>query len=340
MLRDDDFPRLARAAGILGSAPIWIDDTPGITLLEMRSKARRLKADHGHRHGRRRLPAAHAGPGELREPAAGGQPDLARRSRRSRRSCAFRSSRCRSSRARPSSAPATTSGRSSPTFASRARSSRTPTSIMFIYRQEFYDGPIDKDGNSLEGRAEIIVGKQRNGPIGIVNLFFHKKYTRFENLHGSAAARSGSSAATVERRRRSIAAPSAAPSHPKWARAAATCAASGTRSSRRSVAGEDRWRRDRRAGAGGAQRARRGRQRRRRRATARRERRRAARWKTGHRRVRLRARRRHRAGLDGARSAASRASASRRCCCRCAARLAGGRSRDALRRPARNRRCR
>ena len=45
MLRDDDFPRLARAAGILSSAPVWIDDTPGITLLEMRSKARRLRAE-------------------------------------------------------------------------------------------------------------------------------------------------------------------------------------------------------------------------------------------------------------------------------------------------------
>src|SRR5579885_2448928 len=47
MLRDDDFPRLARAAGILSSAPVWIDDTPGITILEMRSKARRLKSDAG-----------------------------------------------------------------------------------------------------------------------------------------------------------------------------------------------------------------------------------------------------------------------------------------------------
>ena len=47
MLSDNDFPRLARAAGILTHAPIWIDDTAGITLLEMRSKARRLKADQG-----------------------------------------------------------------------------------------------------------------------------------------------------------------------------------------------------------------------------------------------------------------------------------------------------
>src|SRR4029078_13130946 len=47
MLRDDDFPRLARVAGLLSSAPVWIDDARGITLLEMRSKARRLKADAG-----------------------------------------------------------------------------------------------------------------------------------------------------------------------------------------------------------------------------------------------------------------------------------------------------
>jgi replicative DNA helicase len=52
---------------------------------------------------------------------------------------------------------------------------------MFIYRQEMYEGPVDKDGNSLEGRAEVIVGKQRNGPTGLVNLFFNKTFTRFEN---------------------------------------------------------------------------------------------------------------------------------------------------------------
>jgi replicative DNA helicase len=53
--------------------------------------------------------------------------------------------------------------------------------VMFIYRQEMYDGPVDKDGNSLEGRAEIIIGKQRNGPTGFVNLHFNKTFTRFEN---------------------------------------------------------------------------------------------------------------------------------------------------------------
>src|SRR5437879_8282471 len=45
-LRDDDYPKLARAAGLLGTAPIWIDDSATLTPLAMRSKARRLKAEH------------------------------------------------------------------------------------------------------------------------------------------------------------------------------------------------------------------------------------------------------------------------------------------------------
>jgi replicative DNA helicase len=55
--------------------------------------------------------------------------------------------------------------------------------VMFLYRPEYYssDG-LDKDGESLEGKAELIVSKQRNGPTGTVNLFFHKSYTRFDEL--------------------------------------------------------------------------------------------------------------------------------------------------------------
>src|SRR5207245_10241115 len=45
-LRDDDYPKLARAAGLLGTAPIWIDDSASLPPLAMRSNARRLKADH------------------------------------------------------------------------------------------------------------------------------------------------------------------------------------------------------------------------------------------------------------------------------------------------------
>ncbi len=53
--------------------------------------------------------------------------------------------------------------------------------VCFIYRQEMYEGTTDKDGNSIEGLAELIVGKQRNGPTGTVQLYFKKEYTRFDN---------------------------------------------------------------------------------------------------------------------------------------------------------------
>ena len=50
--------------------------------------------------------------------------------------------------------------------------------IMFVYREEVYD----KENPELKGKAEIIIGKQRNGPIGTVNLAFLGEYTRFESL--------------------------------------------------------------------------------------------------------------------------------------------------------------
>jgi len=51
--------------------------------------------------------------------------------------------------------------------------------IAFIYRDEVYNR---SDDNPEKGMAEIIIGKQRNGPTGIVKLAFQEKYTRFENL--------------------------------------------------------------------------------------------------------------------------------------------------------------
>ncbi|HEX8391743.1 MAG TPA: replicative DNA helicase [Longimicrobium sp.] len=58
--------------------------------------------------------------------------------------------------------------------------------IMFLFRPEYYFGPTDKEGNSLEGRAELIIGKQRNGATGTVNLMFLKEFTRFESFSGRA----------------------------------------------------------------------------------------------------------------------------------------------------------
>jgi replicative DNA helicase len=57
--------------------------------------------------------------------------------------------------------------------------------VMFVFRPEFYISHLERDDPKrleVEGRAEIIVAKQRNGPTGVVNLAFVKDYIRFENL--------------------------------------------------------------------------------------------------------------------------------------------------------------
>src|SRR5215212_528525 len=181
LLRDDDFPRLARAAGILSSAPVWIDDSPGMTLLEMRSKARRLKADNG-------VGLVVVDYLQLMQGPTNSE---------SRQQEVSQISRGLKALAKELSVPVVALSQLSRAPEQRTGDNKRPQLsdlresgaieqdadlIMFLYRQEFYDGPVDKDGNSLEGKAEVIVGKQRNGPTGIVNLFFQKQFTRFENL--------------------------------------------------------------------------------------------------------------------------------------------------------------
>jgi replicative DNA helicase len=181
MLRDDDFPRLARAAGILSSAPVYIDDTPGITMLEMRSKARRLKADadlglvvvdylqlmQGPSDSENRQQEVSMISRGLKALAKELNVPVIALSQLSRAP----EQRAGEDKGRPQLSDLRESG----------AIEQDSDVILFIYRPEVYFGPVDKDGNSLEGRAEIIVGKQRNGPIGSVSLFFHKQYTRFES---------------------------------------------------------------------------------------------------------------------------------------------------------------
>ena len=185
MLRDDDFPRLARAAGILAQAPIFIDDSPGITLLEMRSAARRLRADAN-------IGLVVVDYLQLIQSTSDAENRTQEISQISRSLKALAkelavpvvalSQLSRATEQRTDKRPQLSDLRESGAIEQDA------DLVMFIYRQEMYEGPTDKDGNSLEGRAEVIVGKQRNGPTGIVNLFFHKAYTRFENYSARAQA--------------------------------------------------------------------------------------------------------------------------------------------------------
>ncbi|HEU4585961.1 MAG TPA: replicative DNA helicase, partial [Gemmatimonadaceae bacterium] len=179
MLRDDDFPRMARAAGILSSAPIWIDDAAGITLLEIRSKARRLKADADVGMVIVDYLQLVQGPAS----SESRQQEISQISR-SLKMLAKELGVPVLALSQLSRAPEQRAGDHRPQLSDLRESGAIEQDadlVMFIYRQEVYDGPVDKDGNSLEGRAEIIIGKQRNGPIGTANLFFHKAYTRFEN---------------------------------------------------------------------------------------------------------------------------------------------------------------
>jgi replicative DNA helicase len=179
LLRDEDYSRLARAAGILSGAPIWIDDSAGITLLEIRSKARRLKADQDIGMVVIDYLQLIQGPAS----SESRQQEISQISR-SLKALAKELAVPVIALSQLSRAPEQRAGDHRPQLSDLRESGAIEQDadlVMFIYRQEVYDGPADKDGNSLEGRAEVIIGKQRNGPIGLVNLFFHKAYTRFEN---------------------------------------------------------------------------------------------------------------------------------------------------------------
>jgi replicative DNA helicase len=185
MLRDDDYTRLARAAGILGPAPLYIDDTASISLLEMRSKARRLKVDVNLGLIIVDYLQLVSGPS-----AENRQQEISSISR-SLKALAKELAVPVVALSQLSRAPEQRTGENKRPQLSDLRESgaieQDADLVLFIYRPEVYEGPQDKDGNSLEGQAELIIGKQRNGPTGTVKLFFHKTYTRFDSLNARQA---------------------------------------------------------------------------------------------------------------------------------------------------------
>ena len=181
LLHDDDYPKLARAAGLLGTAPIWIDDSAMLTPLAMRSKARRLKTEHDVGMVVVDYLQMMHGPGD----AENRQQEISFISR-SLKALAKELDVPLVALSQLSRAPEQRGGEHRRPQLSDLRESgaieQDADVVCFIYRQEFYDGPTDpKTNDNIEGLAELLVGKQRNGPTGTVKLYFKKEYTRFDN---------------------------------------------------------------------------------------------------------------------------------------------------------------
>jgi len=175
-LQEQDWPRLVRATGMLRDAPIYIDDTPAISVLEMRAKTRRMKMEHNVglvvvdylqlMRGRARSDSREQEISDISRSlkAMAKELDLP---------VVALSQLNRSLESRTDKRPQLSDLRESGAIEQDA------DVICFIYRDEVYNKSPD---NPNRGIAEIIIGKQRNGPVGTVKLTFLNHITTFENL--------------------------------------------------------------------------------------------------------------------------------------------------------------
>ncbi len=175
-LHDEDWPKLTRAVGMLSEAPIFIDDQPGISVLDMRAKVRRLAAQHdiglivvdylqlmtGRSSSENRTQEISEISRSLKAVAKEHNVPVIALSQLNR-----------GLESRTDKRPMMSDLRESGAIEQDA------DIIMFIYRDEVYNKAED---NPNRGISEIIIGKQRNGPTGTVKLTFIKEFTMFENL--------------------------------------------------------------------------------------------------------------------------------------------------------------
>jgi replicative DNA helicase len=177
-LSESDWPRLTIAAGNLSDASIYIDDTAALTILELRAKARRLKTEQGGlgmviidylqlMKGRTRVESRQQEISEISRSLKALAKELSI-------PVIAVSQLSRKTEERTGNRPQLSDLRESGAIEQDA------DLILFIYRDEIYNRAED---NPNKGKAEIIIGKQRNGPIGKVDLAFLDKFTTFKELY-------------------------------------------------------------------------------------------------------------------------------------------------------------
>ncbi len=173
-LNEDDWPRLAQAMGPLSEAPIYIDDTPGISSLELRTKARRLKAEKGLGLVIIDYLQLMSGRGN----SENRQQEISEISR-SLKALARELSLPVVALSQLSRAPEMRSDHRPILSDLRESGSQEQDSdlVAFLYRDDYYNPDSEK-----KNIAEIIIAKQRNGPTGTVELVWLSKFTKFASM--------------------------------------------------------------------------------------------------------------------------------------------------------------
>lgn len=173
-LNDEEWEKLIEGAGVIGRSNLYIDDTPGISVAELRSKCRKLKLEHNLSiviidylqlmSGSGRSDSRQQEISDISRALKGLAREL-------RVPVVALSQLSRAVEQRPDHRPMMSDLRESGAIEQDA------DVVMFIYRDDYYNHDTEK-----KDIAEIIIGKQRNGPIGTVELAWLPKYTKFANL--------------------------------------------------------------------------------------------------------------------------------------------------------------
>ena len=173
-LSDQEWEKLIESAGVIGKSKLIIDDTPGISISELRSKCRKYKLEHGLQMiiiDYLQLMSG-SGKGDSRQQEIS---DISRSLKSIARELKVPvlalSQLSRAVEQRPDHRPMLSDLRESGAIEQDA------DVVMFIYRDDYYNKDTDK-----KGIAEIIIAKQRNGPIGTVDLVWLPEYTKFANM--------------------------------------------------------------------------------------------------------------------------------------------------------------